>query len=501
MPIQPPVMLVICDGLGYSEATAFNAVVHAQTPFFDTLWARYPHTLLNASGAFVGLPDNNPGNSEAGHLAIGTGRIIPQPSSFVLNAIKSGEFALNKKLIDGLKAVHKASNRLHIMGLLSDAGIHSHEDILYAVINTALQQNIAHIYIHVFLDGRDTPPQSAVSFMQKIEAFIKKHPTVSIASLCGRFYSMDRDNHWNRTEQVYRMLTEQQPHVFANWKTVLDHYYAQQITDEHIPPTQLDPAGIIKPNDGVFFFNIRPDRARQLTTALTDSAFNHFTRTVLPLSCFITPIPYHKDLMHYALYQEPIIPNTLSDILLAHGKTIFAIAETEKYAHVSYFFNGRRESTKDHETRILVPSLPLSTYETSPCMSAPAITQQVLASAHNTMHDFYVINYANADMVGHSGNFNATIKAIECLDTQIGKLYTTVVKELGGTLIITGDHGKAEEMFDIKSNQPKKAHTINKVPYIEVIPHKQALNHMQSLTDIAPRILTLFGIAIPLEME
>lgn len=503
MPGIKPFLLVICDGFGYSNATLHNAIAHANMPNFDALWAKYPHTLLTASGPPMGLLDGSPGNSEVGHLTIGTGRVTPQPVSIVMKAINNGNFFSNPTLTQGLNTLKSNSGRLHLMGLLSNAGIHSHDALLYAVIKAAEQKNIREIYVHAFLDGRDDAPESAAIYLKKLDVFIENHPSVKIATIGGRFYSMDRDNHWDRIEKSYRILTQKEPSGYNSWQPLLEHYYAQDVTDEFIPPTQLDPTGIVQPNDGIFFFNIRPDRARQITQAFIDPDFNGFKRTQIPVSCFITPVSYGDQIHTSVMFPDLDKKNTLTDILLEHHKAVYEIAETEKYAHVSYFFNGGREEKKPGETRVLIESLNLKTYDSQPCMSAPKITQAVIESLKQDPKDFYVINYANADMVGHSGNFDATVKAVECLDKQLGTLYKQAVQEMNGSMIITADHGNAEKMFDIKTNQPKTAHTSNKVPFIFITKEKSdvSLKSLTSLADIAPFILRQFGLQIPEEME
>jgi len=499
-----PFLLIICDGLGHSELLPYNAVNHANMVNFDAFWVKYPHALLTASGKGVGLLESNPGNSEVGHQTIGTGRITPQPISIVMKAIKNGSFFINQALTQGLDAVKNKSGRLHVMGLLSDAGIHSHDALLYAAIKAAEQKNIREIYLHVFLDGRDKAPKSAGIYLQKLDVCIQAYPNIKLATVGGRFYGMDRDKHWDRIEKSYHVLTRKEPSSKCfNWQSAIEHYYAQNITDEFIPPTQLDSAGIVQPDDGIFFFNIRPDRARQLTQAFIDPHFNEFKRTQIPLACFITPVSYGKQIHTQAMFLEPDEQHTLTDVLLAHHKTVYEIAETEKYAHVSYFFNGGREEKKPGETRVLIESLHLKTYESHPCMSAPKITQAVLTSLEQDPKDFYVINYANADMVGHSGNFDATTSSIECLDKQLGALYNQAIQKMNGNMIITADHGNAEEMFDIKTNQPKTAHTSNKVPFIFITKEKSdvSVQSLTSLADIAPFILRKFKLPIPKEMR
>ena len=498
-----PFLLIICDGFGHAVWAPHNAITHADMPNFDAFWAKYPHTLLTASGPPVGLLEGNPGNSEVGHLTIGTGRITPQPVTIVTKAISDGSFFTNPALAQGLDALKGNSGRLHVMGLLSDAGIHSHDALLYATIKAAEHKDIREIYVHAFLDGRDKAPESAAMYLKKLDVFIENHPNVKLASIGGRFYNMDRDRHWDRIEKSYRVLTQKEPSEYTNWQPAVEHYYAQGVTDEFIPPTQLDPAGIVQPNDGIFFFNIRPDRARQITQAFINPDFDGFKRTQIPLSCFITPFSYGHNLHTTVMFPDPEKNNTLTDVLLAHHKTVYEIAETEKYAHVSYFFNGGREEKEPGEKRVLIKSLHLKTYDSQPCMSAPKITQSVLESLTQDPQDFYVINYANADMVGHSGNFDATVKAVECLDKQLGALYNQAIQNMDGSMIITADHGNAEEMFDIKTNQPKKSHTTNKVPFIFITKEKSDVNvqSLTSLADIAPFILRQFGLPIPEEME
>lgn len=504
MPYHKPLLLIICDGMGNSTKTEFNAVFNAHMPNFNHYWKTYPHTTLAASGTAVGLPEMMVGNSEVGHLTIGTGRVTTQPITKLLQAIQDGSFFANQTLIHNLKNLCDHHGSLHIISLLSDAGIHSHSALLYAAIQAAQENHIKNIYVHAFLDGRDTPPQSADRYLQKLDCTLKNNDSVKLASITGRFYGMDRDKHWDRTEKSYAILTEPQPASFSSWETALSYYYDRGITDEFIPPTQLLANGIIKPHDGIFFLNIRPDRARQLTLAFLDRSFDAFKRTFMPLSCFITPTVYGKTTPTDAMITENTCPNALADILLEHHKTIYAIAETEKYAHISYFFNGGRETKKTGETQVLIPSLNLKTYDVQPCMSAPAITDALIDSLAKDPKDFYLINYANPDMVGHSGNYTATIKALECLDTELGKLYHHVIECMQGAMIITADHGNAEDMFNQNIGQPNKAHTANPVPFVFITSTSSISAHVQklsSLADIAPFILTYYGIPIPPEMR
>ena len=497
--------LIILDGFGYREAINYNAIYHAHTPNYDAWMQEYPHAILGASGTHVGLPEGNIGSSEAGHLTIGSGRIIKESVTIINDAIATKSFFSNPILISTLKKL-KTDKTLHLMGLLSDASVHANLKQLYAFLEVAKQQGITNIVIHPFLDGRDTPPQSAGQYLQLLEKKLTELGIGKIGSIHGRLYAMDRDKNWNRTEQSYRTLTEPQQIPYPSWEQAVEHYYTINTTDEFIPPTQLDKDAYIKNGDGIIFFNFRPDRARQLATAFINPDFDSFKRKLLKLAFFITPTVYNTKLQTEALYPaQKNATNSLKDVLMQHGKTIFSIAETEKYAHVTYFFDGGREDSAPNETRILVPSLHTKQYAKQPEMSAHAITEKVLESLKTDPRDFYLINYANADMVGHSGNFGATIKAIECLDKQLSILYNQIVEKMGGTMYITADHGNAEDMYDEEAHQPRTAHTTNPVPFImlrndlkgkggEKLPLKQ-------LSAIAPFILKNMDLPVPKEME
>ncbi len=496
-------VLIILDGFGYSPQKKYNAIKLASTPFLDNLFSQFGHTTLQAAGSTVGLLDGDIGNSEVGHLTIGSGRVITQPVKKLHDAIDNSTLFSHPVLLKILKQVKKNGTKLHIMGLLSDASVHSHEKHLYAFLDIANQHNIDQIFVHPFLDGRDVPPQSAELYLNRLEQKLKTIPNTHIGSIHGRFYAMDRDNNWDRTEKSYRILTEKQPKVAANWRSVLQQSYAQNITDEFIPPTQLDQKSIITENDGILFFNFRPDRARQLTACFTDPDFKHFAKKDTHLSGFITPTSYNNAINTEILLDRTQINNTLKEVLSKAQKTIFCIAETEKYAHVTYFFAGGREAPFSNETQLLIPSIRTKNYVDLPCMSAQKITDAVLDSLKKKPCDFYLINYANADMVAHSGNLAATIEAIECLDAHIKQLYEVIIKKMHGTLYITADHGNAEDMFDEKIGQPRTAHTNNPVPFIMVtpeIPENKSLP-LKQLSDIAPFILKNMGLPIPDEMK
>jgi len=509
-----PVALVILDGFGYSPDKKYNAIAHARMPHFKEWWEHYPHAILKASGTAVGLSDGIIGNSEVGHLTIGAGRIINQPMKIWLDAIENNSFESNHVLQKSFEKLKSVGGVLHIMGLLSDAGVHAHEKQIYASIKVAIDAGIKKIVIHPFLDGRDVAPRSAHIYLERLTQYIKEYNDngnhhIIIGSIHGRFYAMDRDNNWDRIEKSYRVLTENQMGPYEQWEKVLERNYMNNVTDEFILPTQLDAAAVICNGDGILFCNVRPDRARELTMAFVPSVHPEPVEGLVPfitkpinLTFFMTPVVYDVHLPTTILFPRLPVVNTLKDVLANNDKTIFSIAETEKYAHVTYFFRGENEEPVTTETRILIPSIVAKNYIDYPCMSADNITDAVINSLHNNPVDFYLINYANADMVGHSGNFEATVKAVECLDRQLKVLYDVMVKEMDGTLYITADHGKAEEMYDEVNRQPMTAHTNNPVPFLMI--KKDGKNELLSLTqlsDIAPFILKNMGVEVPIEMQ
>ncbi len=487
---QYPVALIILDGFGYRIQSAYNAVAQADMPWFHSMLAHYPWTTLEASGTAVGLPTNTIGNSEVGHMTIGLGTPIEQPLTRINNALQDGTFFTNPILTHALTTLTQEKKALHIMGLFSDTGVHSTIEHLYGYIKAAEKAGIQHIFIHAFLDGRDTTPHSAGAFLEQLDSYTHMHPHVVLASVIGRSYAMDRDTQWHLTAQAYKLLTQAPTHI-TTWQEALKTTYAQNITEEFTPPCALRKDGYIKPGDGVIFFNFRPDRARQLT-----SLFLHDNQTAgthnINLSFFITPVSYGDQYKTTILFPAQPKPASLIATLDAHGYTTFTIAETTKYAHVTYFFNGGQETQHAHETRVLIPSYAPDKISQHPCMQAPNITQKVIASLQNKPCDFYLINYANADMVGHTGDLELTKKSLTCLDTQLQKLYTQLVIEQQGIMLVTGDHGNAEDMFDEQAQQPRTAHTNNPVYFLEINPHdKNKSEAMTQLKDIAPRIKKL----------
>ena len=488
---KKPVVLVILDGWGYSPQKEYNAIYAAHPKNFNKWLQQYPSAILAASGEAVGLPPGMMGNSAVGHVTIGCGRIIKQPITYLNQAIDDGTFFTNKLLIERFDQLKKLDKTLHILGLLSDAGVHGHEKHIHAFIRMAVKHGIKKILVHAFLDGRDTAPTSASYFLKRLENVFNEVGCGKIGSIHGRFYAMDRDEHWDRVEKSYRVLTStQEIQVKESWQEVLNSYYARDITDEFIPPTRLVPQGYIHDNDGIIFTNTRADRARELTALLLKP------QQSLHYSFLVTAIQYHPSFITDVLYQQPIVKNSLFDVLAQHHKSIFSIAESEKYAHVTYFFNGGREITHPHEERVIIPSIPKKDYVHIPKMSAVKITDAVINSLDNNMHDFYLINYANADMVGHSGNFEATIQAIQCIDKELERLYEYVVKKYDGTLYITGDHGNAEDR--------RMGHTTNPVYFLMLTNNITAMDKtlpMTQLKDIAPFILQQLQLKIPQEMS
>lgn len=506
-----PTLLVIFDGFGFSPKKEGNAVAAANMPNFKSLIKKNPTTLLHASGEYVGLLPGFVGNSEVGHLTMGSGRIIKSILVKFKESIDNGSFFNNKTLINNFKKLD-LNNSLHLMGLLSDGGVHSHEFELYALLKLAKQKNIKNVYVHAFLDGRDVPPFSAINYLQKLQNKIDEIGVGKIASIHGRFYAMDRDKNWERTQRTYNVLCNLETKVVnASWKDALKKFYNKNITDEFIEPTLLLKDGQIKRGDGIVFFNFRPDRARQLTQSFIDPKFNEFktqdlNSTVGTLKFFITAARFNSDFKKFnndVLFEKEKIKNTLLDVI-PYKK--FIIAETEKYAPITYFFRGMVDKQLPNEKRVLIPSIKAKNYIENPEMSAQKITDSILNSLKNDSVSFYLINYANADMVGHSGNFDATVKACEFLDIQLKALYDEVVIKQNGTIFLTADHGNAEEMIYLSTKKPKTSHTKNPVFFIKISQNVDEnyefdpKNINFGLSNVAPTILHYFGLKIPEEM-
>ena len=497
MKLKHPTVLIVLDGWGFAPDSPSNAITQAQPKTFNYLWHHYPHALLQASGTAVGLPEHIPGNSEVGHMTMGAGRIMQQPITRINTAIKDGSFFNNEHLADILQTCNQKNGRLHLLGLLSDGLVHSNIEHLFALIQAAAHAGIHHIYIHAFLDGRDVAPRSAETYVRALDAIVKKNSSVVLGSLSGRFYAMDRNENWERTCAAYDALVTETSSE-TSWHSYLHKNYAHNISDEFVPPALLDTPARIQDNDTLIFFNTRPDRMRQLVslflqTPLPSQKNNaHPPHPKAPKNLTVaTMVPYHASFTNPILLEKELIHTTLLDILEQHNKTVFTIAETEKYAHVTYFFSGGTETRRANETRVLIPSPDVATYDLQPNMAAEKITNTVVQSLTHNPCDFYLINYANADMVGHTGNFEKTKEAITCLDKQLTILYKTVVQEYQGTLYITSDHGKAEQMSDTTTHTPRTAHTCNPVPFIMIRKQQQLPKelHLKELADIAPFII------------
>lgn len=498
-----PVLLLILDGFGYREDTDHNAVLAARKPNFDSLWRDYAHTLINASEKFVGLPSHQMGNSEVGHLNIGAGRVVYQELSRVDVAIEDGSFYANPALSQAIALTRQNDSALHIMGLLSPGGVHSHEDHLFAMLDMAARNGLKKVFVHAFLDGRDTPPKSAAPSLKLLQDKCTEVGVGQIASIVGRFYAMDRDNRWERVQPAYELLTQGRSEFTA--ATALDgleQAYTRGESDEFVKPTAIASNGsfnFIKDGDAVIFMNFRADRAREITRALTDVAFNGFPRPCFPnIASFVTLSNYGEDFHMPCAYVPESIHNGFGEYLSNLGLKQLRIAETEKYAHVTYFFSGGKEQPYPGEDRILVPSPKVETYDLKPEMSAFEVTDKLEAAILSKQYHAIICNYANGDMVGHSGNMDAAVKAIEVLDICIGRV-VKAMQSIGGEVIITADHGNAEQMLDRSTHQAHTAHTLNPVPFLYV-GRSASLAEGGALRDIAPSLLNMMGLPQPAEM-
>lgn len=501
--MKKPVVLTIMDGFGYTPDVEGNAIALAGTPNLDALCKEYPHTLINASGLDVGLPDGQMGNSEVGHTNIGAGRVVYQDLTRITKAIEDGDFFINKELVAAMENAKDKS--LHILGLLSDGGVHSHINHLIALLDMAKKNGLKNVYVHAFTDGRDTDPQSAKSYVEKVQAHMDKIGTGKFASVSGRYYAMDRDKRWERVEKAYDAIVEAKGNTAESAIKCIEDSYAAGINDEFIVPTVIledgKPAGKVNENDSVIFFNFRPDRAREITRAITDRKFDGFKRTLVATKfvCMTTYDATMED-VSVAFGPEDIV-NTLGEYLSKNGKEQLRAAETEKYAHVTFFFNGGKEEAYKGEDRILVPSPKVATYDLQPEMSAYELLDKVLAAIDEDKYDFIAVNFANPDMVGHTGVMEATEKAIKTVDECVGKLFKKLLS-IGGSGIITADHGNAELMIDKLTKRPITSHSTNPVPFIVVgdeFKNAELLSDGR-LSDIAPTVLSMMKMEKPKEM-
>lgn len=499
-----PVILTILDGWGYSEETKGNAIKLANTPTMDKVWTHYPHSLLSASGKDVGLPKYQMGNSEVGHTTIGAGRVIDQELVRIQMSIDNNDFYHNKTIINICEKVRDQKSKLHIIGLCSNGGVHSHISHLKAILQIVKRYK-EEICLHIVTDGRDTEPQIAMKFINEILSQIQDYNNINICTISGRYYSMDRDCRWSRTEQTYKILTEDKITVkYVNCASAIENYYVNGISDEFIPPTRIQ-KGKICDNDGILFFNFRPDRIRQLLQCLAKPNFKGFITKKIKNLAFTTFTEYDYSLKVPTVFPVRKHENFLGQVISKNNFKQLRLAETEKYAHVTYFFNGGIEEPFPGEDRKLIPSPKVDTYDLKPEMSAHQVTESIINAIDKNIYKLIVVNYANPDMIGHTGNLEATIKSIEVIDKCMSELLNKI-EQAYGTIIITADHGNADYMID-KNNKPCKSHSTNLVPFI-IINNKNKprstslkLRPRGNLSDIAPTILDILEINTPKEMN
>ncbi|MDF2446927.1 MAG: hypothetical protein K0S46_2163 [Moraxellaceae bacterium] len=502
---RKPYVLIVLDGFGHSDNPHSNAIMAARKPNWDRLLQEHPHGLISGSGEDVGLPDGQMGNSEVGHMNLGAGRVVYQDFTRITKAIRDGDFFTNPVITGAVDKAVQAGRAVHILGLLSPGGVHSHEDHLVAMVDLAVQRGAQQVYAHAFLDGRDTPPKSAEPSLARLDAHLRATGRGRIASLIGRYFAMDRDNRWDRVEQAYRLLTEGVGvRRCATAVEALQQSYAEDVTDEFVKASVVaapaEAPAVIGDGDAVVFMNFRADRAREITRAFVDADFAGFERRLRPqLADFVMLTEYAASIKAPVAYRPESLANTLGEYLAKLGKTQLRIAETEKYAHVTFFFSGGREEEYPGEQRILIPSPKVATYDLQPEMSAPEVTDELVKAIKSGEFDVLICNYANGDMVGHTGVFAAAVKAVEALDACIGRL-AAAVQEAGGEMLITADHGNVEQMEDPSTGQAHTAHTCERVPFVYVGPRAATIRDGGILSDVAPTLLTLMGLPVPPEM-
>ncbi|WP_066633378.1 2,3-bisphosphoglycerate-independent phosphoglycerate mutase [Desulfolucanica intricata] len=502
---QEPVVLILLDGWGLSSQEQGNAIAQARKPNMDSFLDRYPHTVLSTSGEDVGLPEGQMGNSEVGHLNIGAGRVVYQELTRITRAIKDGSFFKNPVFLDLIQKVREAGSALHLMGLLSDGGVHSHIEHLFALLKLAKEQGLEKVFIHVFLDGRDVPPDNAKEYIVALQNKMDELNIGTIATVMGRYYAMDRDRRWERTAKAYEAMVYGKGPVAESPLEAVEESYRREKTDEFVEPTVIirageKPVATIADQDGIIFYNFRPDRARQITRAFVDEDFIEFDRGAKPPRVsFVCLTQYDKTIQAPVAFKPQVLKNTLGEVLSKHGIPQLRLAETEKYAHVTFFFNGGVEAPNPGEERILIPSPKVATYDQKPEMSAPEVTDTFIEQLRQDKFRVIIMNYANADMVGHTGDMAAAVRAVETVDECLGRVVPAVL-EKGGVVLITADHGNAEHMIDPEGN-PHTAHTTDPVPFILAADTLTGVKlHEGSLQDIAPTILLLLGLPKPVEM-
>jgi 2,3-bisphosphoglycerate-independent phosphoglycerate mutase len=499
-------VLLILDGWGHREAPEDNAIYHANTPTWDKLWQQAPKTLISSSGLSVGLPEGQMGNSEVGHMSLGAGRIVYQSISRIDKAITDGDFFTNPTYVEAIDKAIGNNKAVHIMGLLSDGGVHSHANHIHAMVEMASQRGADKVYVHAFLDGRDTPPRSALQPLKALDDKLQQLGCGRIASMIGRYYAMDRDNRWDRVEQAYRLLSEASAEYrYDSASDALEAAYQRDENDEFVSASVIQsaaqPSATINDGDSVIFMNFRADRAREITRPFTDPAFDGFSRNkVAQLGRFVCTTQYAGDIDAAVAFAPESLSNSFGELLESLGKTQLRIAETEKYAHVTFFFSGGREQLYQGEDRELIPSPDVATYDLKPEMSAPEVTAKLVEAIHSGRYDAIICNYANGDMVGHTGVFAAAVKAAEAIDESVRQV-TEAVLSVGGDCLITADHGNCEQMLDYESGQVHTQHTTELVPFVYVGDKTVSMQaEGGKLADVAPTMLTLMGLEQPKEM-
>ena len=490
-----PALLVIMDGFGEAKTVSGNAIEAADTPNLDALFADCPNTTLEASGLAVGLPVGQMGNSEVGHLNIGAGRVVYQELTRINLAAEDGSLASNPVLGEAVAGAVRDGKAVHYIGLLSDGGVHSSREHLYALVRMAKAAGARHVFIHAFLDGRDVPPRSGLGFVEDCEAFLGEVGVGQIATVMGRYYAMDRDNRWDRVEKAWQALVLGDGVSASSATAAVQASYDADVNDEFVMPAICAPARL-QDGDALVFFNFRPDRARELTRALVDPTFEGFDRPVVPRLRFVCLTEYDPTIPAPVAFPKEFPKNVLADVLADNGLKQLHIAETEKYAHVTFFFNGGAETPKQGETRVLVPSPKIATYDLKPEMSEPEVTRRLVSAIEEGAADVYIVNYANCDMVGHTGMFGAAVKAVEAVDDGVGQV-VRAVRERGGVALITADHGNAEKMTSTDGTTPFTAHTLDPVPLIVVADGVRGLASGGKLADVAPTLLDLIGVQKP----
>lgn len=497
--------MIVLDGWGHREEREANAIALARTPFFDRLWGEFPRTLIHASGERVGLPAGQMGNSEVGHLNLGAGRVVYQDLVRISQAIRTGEFFRNPVLGKTMDAAREGGRPLHLIGLLSDGGVHSLHTHLYALLSMAKERGLSSVFVHPILDGRDTAPSSGVHHVERLLAEAAKIGVGEVATIGGRYYAMDRDNRWDRTERAYRAFVRGEGREGSDPVSAVSSSYAAGMTDEFLEPVVFRrngrPVGTISPGDAVIFFNFRADRARQITRALTQPEFDRFPRPERLDLAYACMTEYDESFGLPVAFGPQALTNLLADVFAERGIRNLRMSETEKYAHVTYFFNGGVEKLFPGESRILVPSPSVSTYDLQPEMSAFEVGQRAVAAVASGNHDVMILNFANGDMVGHTGVLSAAIQAIEAVDVNLRRVVEKVW-EVGGAALVTADHGNAETMVDPATGEPHTAHTTNLVPLILADPDAKdaVLREDRALEDLSPTILRMMGISPPAEM-